>query len=129
MRRLIAIYLTALFLFSALVPVRVQEELAKLPSLLEHYDEHLVQTPDLTFPAFLKLHYGEEAAKHHSDHDHSGLPGKDTCGHLHAPSMALLPIAAVSSQPIPATAPDRSVFSDQSYSFSLLNDIWQPPRV
>ncbi|MBK9017721.1 MAG: hypothetical protein IPM82_28790 [Saprospiraceae bacterium] len=129
MKKNTANILLILFLFSALVPVQAKEELAKLSALLDHYKEHKAETPNLTFFQFYKMHYGEDFAQHQSDHDHSNLPMKHQCEHVHLPSLALIP------QPIinPLQQPEllkgnRPVFNDQSYSFSLPQDIWQPPR-
>lgn len=129
MRKIIAIHLIALFLFSALVPAQVQEELAKLPTLLEHFQEHKIETPELGFFAFLKMHYGEGFAQHQSAHDHSKLPGKSDCHHLHAPAPAVLPVAAIAAPAPLQTEAYQPVFADQSYDFILLHDIWQPPRI
>ncbi|MCB0518536.1 MAG: hypothetical protein H6577_10165 [Lewinellaceae bacterium] len=128
MRKIIAIHLLTLFLFSALVPVQVQEELAKLPTLLKHFDEHKIQTPDLSLFAFLEMHYGEEFAQHRSAHDHSKLPGKGACNHLHAPAPAVLPVAILTTASTPVAVAKQPVLSDQSYTFILPHDIWQPPR-
>lgn len=129
MKELIAKSLLVLFLFSALVPAQAKEELAKLPSLLEHFKEHQSETPGISFFQFWKMHYGEGFAKHQTDHDHSKLPGKGHCDHLHAPTMVVfqnLPNFSP-AQPVIGEA-SLPVFQDQSYSFSLPSDIWQPPR-
>lgn len=128
MRKIIVIHLIALFLFSALVPAQAQEELAKLPTLLKHFKEHKTQTPELGFFTFLKMHYGEDFDQHQSAHDHSELPGKSECQHLHAPAPAVLPVAAMAAPAPLQTEVYQPVFADQSYAFILLHDIWQPPR-
>ena len=128
MRKFFAISLLTLFLYSALVPTQVKEELAKLPTLLEHFGEHKIHTPELTFLAFLEMHYGEDFAQHRSAHDHCNLPGKSTSHQLHAPALAVLPEVVISASSTPQVAMYRPVFADQSYDFILLHDIWQPPR-
>jgi hypothetical protein len=128
MRRFFAISLTSLFLFSALVPVQAKEELAKLPELIEHFREHKAETPGLTFLQFIELHYGEKFAQHRSAHDHSQLPMKTVHDHVHAPAVVMLPMPAWSAPAPPAQLADQPIFADQSYSFILLHDIWQPPR-
>ncbi len=121
--------LLILFLFSALVPAQAKEELAKLPGLLEHFKEHQAETPEIGFFQFWKMHYGEGFAQHQTDHDHSKLPGKEHCDHLHAPTLVAFHNLQdfTAGQPIIGEA-SRPIFEDQSYSFSLPNDIWQPPR-
>jgi ABC-type nickel/cobalt efflux system permease component RcnA len=129
MKNAIAKSLLFLFLFSALVPAQAKEELAKLSALLEHFKEHKLEDPSIGFLAFYKMHYGEGFAKHQSDHDHSGLPMKHQCDHLHAPALALLPQQAFTAPHFFELANgNQPVFIDQSYEFSLPQDIWQPPR-
>lgn len=128
MKSVTATILLSLFLFSAILPVQVKEDVVKFPALLEHFQEHKTITPDLSFVEFYKMHYGEESGKHMGDHDHSKLPGKEACNHLHAPVPAVLPLAALAEKNPPTTAQTLSIFIDQSYSFSLPQDIWQPPR-
>ena len=128
MRKLTAIFLLPVFLFGALVPVQAQEELTKLSSLLEHFQEHQIETPELTFLQFLNIHYGEEFAQHRSAHDHTSLPMKTAHNHMHTPAPAVLPMAVLNASNLPATVANQPVFADQSYTFILLHDIWQPPR-
>jgi hypothetical protein len=119
-----------LFLFSALVPAQAKEELAKLPALLEHFEEHQLETPGICFFQLWKMHYGEDFAQHQSDHDHTKLPGKGHCDHLHAPVLvAFQSLQTLTQAPSSIGEASRPLFQDQSYSFSLPCDIWQPPRV
>ncbi len=130
MKKATANILLVLFLFSALVPAQAKEELAKLPGLLEHFKEHQAETPGIGFFQFWKMHYGEDFAQHKGDHDHSKLPGKDHCNHLHAPTLAAFQNLQDFTAGLPTICEaSRPVLEDQSYSFSLPNDIWQPPRV
>lgn len=129
MKNAFAKFLLVLFLFSALVPAQAKEELAKLPDLLEHYKAHKLEDPSIGFLAFYKMHYGADFAQHQTDHDHSGLPMKHHCDHVHAPALALLPQQCFNpSISLVSINGNQPVFIDQSYSFSLPNDIWQPPR-
>ncbi len=128
MKKITATILLSLFLFSALLPAQVREDLVKFPALLQHFQEHKAESPGLTFLDFYKMHYGEEFAKHQGDHDHSKLPGKEACHHFHVPAPAVLSLAILMVKPVSTTAQNKSVFADQSYSFSLPQDIWQPPR-
>lgn len=128
MRRLTAILLLPIFLFGALVPVQAQEELTKLSSLLEHFQEHKLETPELTFFTFLKMHYGEEFANHRSAHDHSELPMKTAHNHAHVPVPVVLPSFDFFVPKAPASIGRQLVFADQSYSFTFPHDIWQPPK-
>lgn len=128
MRNFSAFFLTLLFLMSALLPVQLREELGKLPSLLEHYREHRSETPQISFLQFLELHYGEQAAAHNGAHDHSDLPMKNGCNHLHVPVQAFLPIQDIPTGNSIIAVDNQLPVTDQSYSFLLLHDIWQPPQ-
>ena len=129
MKNTIANFLLVLFLFSALVPAQAKEELAKLPDLIDHYKVHQAAVPNTSFFQFWRMHYSEAFAQHQADHDHSKLPGKAHCNHLHATML-------VACQNLPDFLPVRPtsdgtalpIYEDQSYQFSLLMDIWQPPR-
>jgi len=129
MKKATATTLLILFLFSTFVPVQIKEELAKLPDLLEHYMEHKTETPGLSFFRFCKMHYGEDFAQHQDAHDHSGLPMKHHCENAHAAPLALLPPQVIQILPQPEFSKNNApIFTDQTYQFSLLQDIWQPPR-
>lgn len=129
MRQLISIHLISLFLFSTLVPVQVREGLVHLPEFLEHFKLHRLETPGISFFHFLQIHYGEDFANHQDDHDHSQLPCKAHCNHLHSPTL----VALQNLQALKLTLPclgtiNRPVFQGQPYHFSPPGDIWQPPK-
>lgn len=48
-------------------------ELLRLPSLYAHFQEHRVETPDLSLLEFLKLHYAD-SEHHEADQKHENLP-------------------------------------------------------
>lgn len=128
MRSYFAYHLLLIFLFGSLVPGKAQEELAKLPVLLQHYGEHDAQSPGNTFFQYLQLHYGNQFAQHRPEHDHSGLPMKSSVSHAPAPALADLPaIGAVHFQLRP-TVENTPIYIDQNYFFLSLPGIWQPPK-
>jgi hypothetical protein len=131
MKKTVAYILLLIFLFGAFVPVQAKEELVKLSYLFDHYKEHKIETPGVTFFQFWKMHYGEDFAQHQTDHDHSKLPGKAHCNHLlHAPVLVAFQDFQTLTPPQPIIGEaSRPIFQDQSYHFSLPSDIWQPPRV
>lgn len=129
MRKPLAISLLTLFVFSSLVPVKVQEAVKALPDLLEHYAEHLEENPDLTIIEFWELHYGSEYNQHQKDHDHSKLPGKNhSCCHVH--SMVLAAIGQSSYGPhIPLnSAGDIHLVDEEALPSPHVHNIWQPPK-
>lgn len=48
-------------------------EVLRMPSLLEHFELHQTETPDLSFARFLFLHY-LEVSHTHADNSHAQLP-------------------------------------------------------
>ncbi|HRI60950.1 MAG TPA: hypothetical protein PK228_14525 [Saprospiraceae bacterium] len=48
-------------------------ELVRMPSLLEHFQTHRQETPDLSFARFLWMHYSETSHSH-TDNSHAQLP-------------------------------------------------------
>lgn len=129
MKNAIAKLLLVLFLFGSLVPAQAKEELAKLPGLMDHYNAHQAAAPNTSFFQFWSMHYGEGFAQHQSDHDHSKLPGKAHCSHLHVPILVAFqyPHDALPARPITCRG-TLPIYEDQSYQVSHLMDIWQPPR-
>ena len=131
MRNFVSKLLLFTFLFHAIIPACIKDELAKAPELYAHYQEHLVLNPDLHLIQFLHLHYGDEFATHQSEHNHSQLPGKQ---HNHQFHYSFETIATISLDkpylhrltdaayaPIPAV---KAQMLHTQYS----NCIWQPPR-
>lgn len=98
----------------------------RLPILIEHFQEHKSKTEDLSFIAFLTMHYESDVA--HDDTDNS-LPFK---GHDHSccsPSV-MLPFQklalSVTQQSI---APNYSSFCVQREPALRVADIFQPPKL
>jgi hypothetical protein len=121
-----------LYLFIALTPLQVREELDRLPDLAAHYTLHRGEDPDIDILSFLSQHYGQGFARHQSDHDHSELPGKSHPSHdctCSASSAQLAPIAL-----LPVLNPPLEPLSPQYFQeVDLLpsthpDNIWQPPR-
>lgn len=104
-------------------------ELAKLPLLLSHFQEHRKQNAAISFAAFLTLHYADP--KHHEeDHStHSQLPfGQHH--HLnivipawHAPSLPEFP-----ARPKPVILQHFTTQLPEELSAHVAS-VWQPPRI
>jgi hypothetical protein len=52
------------------------EEMAKLPDLIAHYQEHQIKEGDISFLGFIQKHY---AGTHKGEEDHSKLPLQKHC--------------------------------------------------
>lgn len=90
-------------------------ELARMPSLLEHYREHLQETPGLSYAGFVWIHYLE--AKHtHSDNSHAQLPLHGSHG-IMAESVLPQPPEVVSNVHLPEpTARVKMPVADECFS-------------
>lgn len=129
MQKSLAISLLLVFAYSALVPVKVQEELRALPNLLAHYQEHLEKNPAITIVEFWELHYGKDYLQHQQDHDHTKLPGKeDHCCHVHVLDLVALP--HVIDFELNPTASSGALLpsGDAAFACSHIRSIWQPPK-
>ena len=74
-------------------------EVLRMPSLVEHYREHLQETPELSFLAFLGEHYLNVQHRHQND-AHTQLPLH--CSHIALAESALpqaLPFVMLSPLP------------------------------
>ncbi|MEQ7801935.1 hypothetical protein ABDJ41_19220 [Pedobacter sp. ASV1-7] len=126
MKRLAAILFLTIHLFST----NEVSQLMKLPVFFDHYTEHKILDPSISFIEFLTSHYINDSA---NDFDHERdmqLPFK-TADHFSAPivpafipdSIALFNIN--SSQIILS----KIYISDESFIPSdFLSGIWQPPK-
>ena len=130
MRKVTVIILLPIFLFGAVMPLQAKEDFARLPVLIKHFAKHRTEYSDLTFCAFLKLHYEKKAfSAHQSTHDHSNLPLKVPADHLHAPAQMEM-ISPFPVVPFYSVKPDyaRPFHLGKAYSLIRYADIWQPPK-
>ena len=120
------------YLYIALAPLPLRDELARLPGLIAHFQLHRLDDPEQGFISFLLQHYGQEFASHQAEHDHSELPGKSHPAHDCACTAAMAQI--VPANDIPALRPpletaDAAQFpADNLLPSTLPDNIWQPPR-
>ncbi len=102
-------------------------ELLRMPSLMEHYREHLDETPQLSFLAFLGEHYLNVQHRHQND-AHTQLP-------LHCSHIALAESALPQAVPFVTftLAPDISNRSTLPSDHALLpsgdyaSGLFRPP--
>ncbi|MBL7813592.1 MAG: hypothetical protein JNL70_01210 [Saprospiraceae bacterium] len=106
-------------------------ELAKVPQLLQHFDEHQRENKMLNFLAFLKMHYADPEHQQKDATKHGSLPLKST-SLAHAeiivlsettPSVIFNDNPTFSEKPILPTT--ENLFFDSKIRFS----VFQPPRV
>lgn len=137
MHATIAFFLGILMLLGSFVPENDLGELAKLPSLVEHYQyHHSAAGGGLNFGQFIAEHYGA-GTKHYAgctlsprhQQDHQNLPlrchhGCGTVSFVVAPVTRLVFVA----RPETAVAPAYHAAVALRYAFSVSNSLGQPPR-
>lgn len=127
MKRLLAIF----FLFTFLSANTAFGEVLKLPMLVQHYLEHTSEEKDVTIFKFLVQHYTEgENHDHRENHNHHDqLPFKAIDGHFSSVVfIAASPSIVISHNTLVVTVVKLPAYSQQNYSNTYLNSIWQPPR-
>lgn len=104
-------------------------DFVKLPRLLEHYQQHKLKAPEVSFFDFINLHYGSEAERHDKEehHEHEDLPFKSLdCTFTHTVSLlASFEAPAPSAQVCNVS---YSNFYQSAFSSDFCQSIWQPPR-
>jgi hypothetical protein len=131
--RLLSIFFLSAYLTGASLPADVINELSKWDVLVTHYQEHRAQTPTLSFPEFLLLHYGDDFKQHALEHNHSSLPGKhsdDVPPLVVSGITALLPPNTDSFKVVVLTNSCSKISTKAPHLLSLFagNGVWQPPR-
>jgi len=126
MQKSIAILLLSVVLLGSLMDLH---DLAKLPRLIEHYQEHRNKSPEVGFIGFLNLHYGSEADHHDQEEHqkHTGLPFKSSdCTFTHTVTVLTFVKAPDCSPQLSAVT--YSNFYQSIFYQEFSQSIWQPPK-
>ena len=127
-KKIVVISLLSIYALSA----TELHQLLKLPALIEHYFEHTAEDKDLSFWAFLHIHYAHGIVVDDDYEKDMKLPFKSTndCAAISVstppPSSPYTPIP----QPV-VVAESKKVFiksKDLFLKSSYLSCIWQPPK-
>ncbi len=110
-------------------------QLLKLPMLFQHFQEHKLEDNNLSFFAFLKMHYFNGNPKDADFEKDMKLPFKTTCTEHHVSIYELTEhtildnIVFGKSKFLP-NFKKKCLFSEQHSPLSTyLNCIWQPPQL
>lgn len=121
---------TILFLFIYLLSGMPAQQLAKLPVVFQHYQEHKAEDNNITILHFLAIHYLHGSPKDKDYERDMQLPFK-SCGD----GVASIAIAFVSgivsvtiARPVEIAEKKNYVVLDQFVHSSYLASIWQPPK-
>lgn len=106
-------------------------ELAKLPFLLKHFQEHQIAEPDIDFIAFLTLHYFNPNHESKDVTHHKTLPLKSS--HFAQAEIFNISDNAIPSfiTPIAQIVDNESIMSqtDSFVDSKIYFSIFQPPQV
>lgn len=127
MQSIVAIVLAGLILGSSLLPGFGVEQSTKLVELIQHYQHHVTENPDLSFADFMVMHYGENSKHHkHPNHSHHNLP---SAGHMvtgFTPNRVQL--SALGYVPVVLTIQKAFSRYTNLYSFLSVFSLINPPR-
>ena len=126
MLKVISIQLTFAVLLGSLADLH---DIAKLPYLIDHYNQHKSKTAEFSVTAFFDMHYGELAEEHDKEEreQHKGLPFKAP-DHTSIHSTIFLTEQQCPSLDVEATEVTYTNFYRSSLSSEFQPSIFQPPR-
>jgi hypothetical protein len=105
-------------------------QLAKLPLLVEHFNEHRQENSNMTLWAFLCMHYDYAAKKDEDYAKDMTLPFKANDSMIHATIADFIPnnISVAITKIIYATSVQVVAFDESNFHSSFFSNIWQPPK-
>jgi hypothetical protein len=132
--RLLSIFFLSAYLTGVSLPSDAIREMGKFDTLFTHYQEHQVETPEISFLAFLFLHYGEDFKQHAAEHQHDSLPGKHSEESpqiiAHGITVMALPASLSLRIDTPLTVAGMiSTLEPHLHSIQAGLGVWQPPRL
>lgn len=127
MLRPISIILLLLTLMDSTIDLH---NLAKVPGLIEHFQEHCKRLPGFSFLGFIVLHYGNKAGTHDQEEHgkHQKLPFKsNNCTFSNTLSI-ISTVNACAITPINFYQSYSNFYKSTFYA-GFSESIWQPPRI
>ena len=128
LKRALIIGLCWIFAVESVFPDNDLADLSHLPELLDHFAEHKIQSPRLSFAEFLMMHYDNTQHLTATPGDHQDLPFSKR--HHHRVSLQVAPeIVTISVRWIGALIMNIEL-PDEHVHFSGCTTLkfWQPPR-
>lgn len=126
MLKLISIQLMMVVLLGSIVDLH---DVAKLPYLIDHYNQHKSKASQFSFSEFFDLHYGAQAEEHDKEEQekHKGLPFKAP-DHTSIHSTIFLTEYTSNSIELESTEVKYTNFYQCISSSEFQSSIFQPPR-
>ena len=128
MKKLATIFFFLIFLFGSTEAY----QLLKLPLLVQHYIQHRAEDPGISFIAFLKIHYNKKLVIDDDWQQDQQLPFKtQQSANAFMFGFVSMPSHPISFQNISYPFIEKIFrLEDKSeYSYTLLQDIFQPPKL
>lgn len=124
-------FLAVTLLTESLFPNVEVGELVKVPELLEHYKNHRLETPDITFFEFLHLHYGDSQHAQRDAGHHQKLPfSKPNQHHVAIGVQAVqIPANVIASNGFAFLRKIEVVLYFENEITTLSTGVWQPPKL
>lgn len=103
------------------------QQLLKLPYLMEHFKMHQVETPDMSFGRFIKIHYLAPIQDDDDFEQHQSLPFRGIQQHAGI-SICTPHHTAVKVAPPPSPSTEFFCYNEVNKPQFSAFDIFQPPR-
>ena len=130
MRFSVSFFLAAFISVQSLLPGLSVMELGKLPALIHHYKSHRSLNSELSFLAFIELHYSDPSHHEQDQKEHHQLPFHDHHSKINATCLICFLsergfTLAVRYFPIGKT--NQTVYHS-IVEEDIATGVWQPPR-
>ena len=124
MRATFILLFSVWFLLGTFMPGNDAEEFAKIPFLIEHFEEH---SPDGSFPDFIAFIHEHYDASMPDGKEHQQLPfGK----HLQPCLLFVIPAISINVEPVSSFLSINPVYPEVNTSLLPgFSETWQPPRL
>lgn len=127
MKRFLSIFFLSIYLFS----YTEARELLKLPIVFQHFQEHKILNPDLSFLDFLDIHYMHGSSQDDDYGRDMQLPFKTPFSSNFANANFILTTPDfLTEQKIPQIVKKPLLsYTHSGYSYNFHSSIWQPPKI
>jgi hypothetical protein len=99
-----------------------------LPDLLNHYQKHKLQSPEITFTEFLSLHYEDSNHLASSPSDHKDLPFSKRLHNTVTSVISQLMIVSIPESTYIIVVKSADSHNRGSQPIGIASSVWQPPR-
>jgi hypothetical protein len=123
-------YISILFLTLYLFSTTEATQLLKIPIIFQHFAEHKLEDKDISFFAFLDMHYMHGSPKDKDYDKDMKLPFKTSCDCISGLSTAVIPqtLSISFAKPLPTLDKKNYIILNQYIASAYLANIWQPPK-